>query len=86
MPLQEEQKWLAEERIREEIEKRDDVVKRGHMGDFYRCTLLVHLGNGRRLATCGSYPSFQDGRGTRGRGGEGCGGLPVCVSSAQPLR
>ena len=34
--LQEEQKWLAEEKIREQIEKRDDVVKRGHMGDFYR--------------------------------------------------
>jgi len=34
--LQEDQKWLAEERVREAAEKRDSVVSRGHMGDFYR--------------------------------------------------
>ena len=34
--LEEDKKWLAEEAIREEQEKRDDVKKRGHMGDFYR--------------------------------------------------
>lgn len=33
--LQEDQMWLAEERVREEMEKREDVVKKGHMGDFY---------------------------------------------------
>ena len=38
---QEEQKWLAEEKVREIIEERDDVVKRGHMGDFYRCVGLA---------------------------------------------
>ena len=35
--LEEDQKWLAEERLREAAEKRDSVVSRGHMGDFYRC-------------------------------------------------
>ncbi|KAK9810734.1 hypothetical protein WJX73_003832 [Symbiochloris irregularis] len=34
--LEEDQKWLAEEKLREEIEAREDVVKKGHMGDFYR--------------------------------------------------
>lgn len=39
--LQEDQKWLAEERLREAAEKRDSVVSRGHMGDFYRCAQPV---------------------------------------------
>ena len=34
--LEEDKKWLAEEKLREELEARDDVVKKGHMGDFYR--------------------------------------------------
>ena len=38
--LVEDQKWLAEERLREAAEKRDSVVSRGHMGDFYRCKQL----------------------------------------------
>ena len=39
--LEEDSKWLAEEKLREEIEKREDVVKKGHMGDFYRCCLAA---------------------------------------------
>lgn len=41
--LQEDQMWLAEERVREEMEKREDVVKKGHMGDFYG--YVLPLGN-----------------------------------------
>ncbi len=37
--LEEDKKWLAEEAIREEQEKKDDVKKRGHLGDFYRLVL-----------------------------------------------
>ena len=35
--LEADQKWLAEERVREAIEERNSVVKAGHMGNFYRC-------------------------------------------------
>ena len=38
--LEEDKKWLAEEKLREELEAREDVVKKGHMGDFYRYSLL----------------------------------------------
>lgn len=34
--LEEDKKWLAEEKVREAQEQRNDVVKKGHMGDFYR--------------------------------------------------
>jgi hypothetical protein len=53
--LQEDQKWLAEERVREAAEKRDSVVARGHRGDFYRrararrrggCAVLRRAGAG----------------------------------------
>ena len=37
--LEEDKKWLAEEKLREEMEAREDVVKKGHMGDFYRWNL-----------------------------------------------
>ena len=35
--LEADQKWLAEERVREAIEEKNSVVKAGHMGNFYRC-------------------------------------------------
>ena len=35
--LEEDKKWLEEEAIREKKEAEEDVTKRGHMGDFYRC-------------------------------------------------
>lgn len=35
--LEEDQKWLAAERIREARDAKADVVKAGHMGNFYRC-------------------------------------------------
>ncbi len=34
--LEEDQKWLAAERIREARDAKADVVKAGHMGNFYR--------------------------------------------------
>ena len=34
--LQEDQQWLAEEKVREAKEAEYDVVKTGHMGNFYR--------------------------------------------------
>ena len=34
--LEEDKKWLAQEKIREAQEQKNDVVKKGHMGDFYR--------------------------------------------------
>ena len=34
--LEEEKQWLAEEKVREAQEQKNDVVKKGHMGDFYR--------------------------------------------------
>eukprot|EP00891_Asterochloris_glomerata_P006464 jgi/Astpho2/6464/gw1.00096.39.1_t len=33
--LQEDQQWLAEEKVREAKEAEYDVVKTGHMGNFY---------------------------------------------------
>ena len=35
--LEEEKQWLAEEKLREAQEQKNDVVKKGHMGDFYMC-------------------------------------------------
>ena len=35
--LEEDQKWLAEEKIREARDAKQDVTKAGHMGNFYRC-------------------------------------------------
>ena len=37
--LEEEKQWLAEEKLREAQEQKNDVVKKGHMGDFYRYSL-----------------------------------------------
>ena len=34
--LEEEKQWLAEEKLREAEERKNDVVKKGHIGDFYR--------------------------------------------------
>jgi coiled-coil domain-containing protein 55 len=34
--LEEDQKWLAEERVREAKDARSDAIKAGHMGNFYR--------------------------------------------------
>lgn len=34
--LEEDKKWLEEEKLREQLEDQQDVRKRGHMGDFYR--------------------------------------------------
>lgn len=39
--LEEEKKWLAEEKVREAQEAKNDVVKKGHMGDFYRQVLSL---------------------------------------------
>ena len=39
--LEEDQKWLAEEKIREARDAKQDVTKAGHMGNFYRC--FLHL-------------------------------------------
>ena len=41
--LEEDKKWLAEEKVREAQEQRNDVVKKGHMGDFYRSVCLLLL-------------------------------------------
>lgn len=38
--LEEDKKWLAEEKVREAQEQKNDVVKKGHMGDFYRFACL----------------------------------------------
>ncbi|KAK9833323.1 hypothetical protein WJX81_006455 [Elliptochloris bilobata] len=51
--LEEDQKWLAEERLREAAEKRASVVSRGHMGDFYRNVLT----NNAAFGTEGSKPA-----------------------------
>ena len=40
--LEEEKKWLAEEKVREAQEAKNDVVKKGHMGDFYRQVMSFH--------------------------------------------
>ena len=40
--LEEDQKWLAEEKIREARDAKQDVTKAGHMGNFYRCLPLLH--------------------------------------------
>lgn len=37
--LEEDKKWLEEEKMKEELEAKQDVRKRGHMGDFYRQAL-----------------------------------------------
>ena len=34
--LEEDQMWLAEEKIREARDAKHDVIKAGHMGNFYR--------------------------------------------------
>ena len=39
--LEEDQKWLAEEKIREALNAKHDVTKAGHMGNFYRCFTLL---------------------------------------------
>jgi coiled-coil domain-containing protein 55 len=39
--LEEDQKWLAAERIREARDAKADAVKAGHMGNFYRCLSLL---------------------------------------------
>lgn len=44
--LQEDQQWLAEEKVREAKEAEYDVVKTGHMGNFYRWGWLVWLSSG----------------------------------------
>ena len=41
--LEEDKKWLAEEKVREAQEQKNDVVKKGHMGDFYRFVCLYLL-------------------------------------------
>ena len=46
--LEEDKKWLAEEKVREAQEQKNDVVKKGHMGDFYRFVFLRVL--------CIAYP------------------------------
>ncbi|DBA84434.1 TPA: hypothetical protein ACH3X1_006066 [Trebouxia sp. C0004] len=40
--LEEEKQWLAEEKLREAQEQKNDVVKKGHMGDFYRNILKTN--------------------------------------------
>lgn len=54
--LEEDQKWLAEEKIREARDAKQDVTKAGHMGNFYRCLpLWLYLGPAQRtalMATC----------------------------------
>ena len=46
--LEEEKQWLAEEKLREAEERKNDVVKKGHMGDFYRyagsVSCCIHAG------------------------------------------
>ena len=37
--LEEDKKWLEEEKLRDQVEAEQDVRKRGHMGDFYRSAL-----------------------------------------------
>lgn len=44
--LEEEKQWLAEEKLREAQEQKNDVVKKGHMGDFYRYSLPNRPGHG----------------------------------------
>ena len=38
--LEEDRKWQEEEKLREAVEAAQDVRKKGHMGDFYRQTLM----------------------------------------------
>ena len=54
--LQEDQQWLAEEKVREAKEAEFDVVKTGHMGNFYRWSwdvVLCTLWAGMKLAMQG---------------------------------
>ena len=44
--LQEDQQWLAEEKVREAKEAEYDVVKTGHMGNFYRWGWAVCFASG----------------------------------------
>lgn len=44
--LQEDQQWLAEEKVREAKEAEYDVVKTGHMGNFYRWGWVVWVSSG----------------------------------------
>ena len=41
--LEEEKQWLAEEKVREAQEQKNDVVKKGHMGDFYRYIVCMNV-------------------------------------------
>lgn len=40
--LEEDQKWLAAERIQEARDAKADVIKAGHMGNFYRSVSCEH--------------------------------------------
>lgn len=40
--LEEDKRWLAEEKLREDQEQKNDVVKKGHMGNFYRNILKTN--------------------------------------------
>ena len=41
--LEEEKQWLAAEKLREAEERKNDVVKKGHMGDFYRSAKMSKM-------------------------------------------
>ena len=65
--LEEDKKWLAEEKVREAQEQKNDVVKKGHMGDFFRfvCVcfffrscFMVSLGGGAYRARGGGVVTF----------------------------
>ena len=42
--LEEDKLWLAQEKIREAQEAKQDVVKAGHMGNFYKCAGTLQPG------------------------------------------
>ena len=50
--LEEDKKWLEEEAFRDKVEADEDVRKRGHMGDFYRCTVHSPSSLMLRIAVC----------------------------------
>ena len=66
--LEEDQMWLAEEKIREARDAKHDVIKAGHMGNFYRWEALrmlhwsatkqqlCHSGKQRCTLPCSTLP------------------------------
>eukprot|EP00884_Botryococcus_braunii_P012394 jgi/Botrbrau1/21155/Bobra.0061s0049.1 len=63
--LQEDKIWLERERLREEHEAANDVVKKGHMGDFYRNVMTKNVDFGSE-ASKGRTGDAADGAASNG--------------------